>query len=200
MTHLTMEQLLAVREPDTAPGSAAARAHLAACDECRAELARLEQRVARLRALPTLVPGRDRWPAVRAQVQAERRWHRARWAGAAVGALAAAWIAAVVLRPPAPAPVVTPGDEIAAARARSAALEATLQELQPEVRVLDGRTARIAAELEERIAGVDRTLQAVELQRVEPRDARLAELWRERVGLMDALVDVHVTRAGRVGL
>jgi hypothetical protein len=28
----------------------------------------------------------------------------------------------------------------------------------------------------------------------------LLELWRERVGLLNALVDVHVTRASNVGL
>jgi hypothetical protein len=32
------------------------------------------------------------------------------------------------------------------------------------------------------------------------RDAQLLRLWRERVGLLDALVDVHVTRASNVGL
>ena len=32
------------------------------------------------------------------------------------------------------------------------------------------------------------------------RDTQLLQLWRERVGLLDALVDVHVTRASNVGL
>ena len=32
------------------------------------------------------------------------------------------------------------------------------------------------------------------------RDAQLLQLWRERVGLLDALVDVHVTRASNAGL
>jgi hypothetical protein len=32
------------------------------------------------------------------------------------------------------------------------------------------------------------------------RDPELLRLWRERVGLLDALVDVHVTRASNVGL
>jgi hypothetical protein len=32
------------------------------------------------------------------------------------------------------------------------------------------------------------------------RETRQLQLWRERVGLLDALVDVHVTRASNVGL
>ena len=31
-------------------------------------------------------------------------------------------------------------------------------------------------------------------------DHDLLKLWRERVGLLDALVDVHVTRASNAGL
>jgi hypothetical protein len=31
------------------------------------------------------------------------------------------------------------------------------------------------------------------------RETESLRLWRERVGLLDALVDVHVTRAGYVG-
>ena len=56
MTHLSMDQLLALREPGSEPGAAAARRHVEACAECAAELDRLHQRVARLRALPTLRP------------------------------------------------------------------------------------------------------------------------------------------------
>jgi hypothetical protein len=66
--------------------------------------------------------------------------------------------------------------------------------------VLDGRTARIAQELEDRIAQVDRELEVADLQDKQARDAQLLQLWRERVGLLDALVDVHVTRASNVGL
>jgi hypothetical protein len=66
--------------------------------------------------------------------------------------------------------------------------------------VLDGRTAGIAQELEDRIAQVDRELEMADLQDKQARDAQLLQLWRERVGLLDALVDVHVTRASNVGL
>jgi len=32
------------------------------------------------------------------------------------------------------------------------------------------------------------------------RQSQELNLWRERVGLLDALVDVHITRASNVGL
>src|SRR6185295_17695987 len=97
MTHLTMEQLLAVREPGLEPGVAGWRDHAAACDLCRAELERMDQRVARLRALPALKPSRNRFAEIRAGAQAERR--RKRWTLVSVSGLglAASIALAVVL-------------------------------------------------------------------------------------------------------
>jgi hypothetical protein len=83
---------------------------------------------------------------------------------------------------------------------RSQALESALSEYNPEGRVLDGRTASMAQELEDRIARLDRRLEATELSEQQARDQDLLKLWRERVGLLDALMDVHVTRASNAGL
>ena len=80
MTHLTLETLVSLREAGSEPGAAAAREHLDGCSECRAEMERLHQRVARLKALPALCPGRDQWPRVATRVLAERRWRRTRFA------------------------------------------------------------------------------------------------------------------------
>jgi hypothetical protein len=200
MTHLSMETLVALREAGAEPGDAAAREHLDGCPHCRAELDRLHQRVARLKALPALRPGRDRWPAARDRVRVERRRLRARFAGMA-GLAAAASVALAVgvstIRQPATG--LTPA-EIEQAMVRSRVLESALDRIDPESRVLDGRTAGIAQELEDRIARVDRELEMAELMEQQARDAELLRLWRERVGLLDALVDVHVTRASNVGL
>jgi hypothetical protein len=200
MTHLSLETLVALREAGAEPGDAAAREHLDGCPHCRAELDRLHQRVARLKALPALRPGRDRWPAVRDRVRVERRRLRARFAGMA-GLAAAASVALAVgvstIRQPATG--LTPA-EIEQAMVRSRVLESALDRIDPESRVLDGRTAGIAQELEDRIARVDRELEMAELMEQQARDAELLRLWRERVGLLDALVDVHVTRASNVGL
>jgi hypothetical protein len=200
MTHLSIEVLVGLREAGVEPGAAAAHEHLDGCALCRDELERLHQRVARLKALPALRPSRDRWPAVRDRLRAERRRYRARFAGLA-GLAAAASVALALgvstLRQPEPG--LTPA-EIERAMVRSQALESALDRIDPESRVLDGRTAGIAQELEDRIARVDRELEMVELMEQQSRDAELLRLWRERVGLLDALVDVHVTRASHVGL
>jgi hypothetical protein len=196
-----METLVALREPGSEPGAAAAREHLDGCAVCRAELERVHQRVARLKALPALRPARDRWPAVRERVRAVRRRHRARLVGL-TGLAAAAAVALAVgvsaLGEP-DAGRLTPA-EIERAMARSQVLESALDGFDPESRVLDGRTAGIAQRLEDRIARVDRKLEMAELIERQSRDAELLKLWRERVGLLDALVDVHVTRASHAGL
>jgi hypothetical protein len=199
MTHLSMEALLSLREACAEPGDATARAHLESCDGCRAELERLHQRVARLKALPALRPTRDRWPQTAARVREERRRRRLRTSGL-IGLAAAASIALGVLVG-GPGGAVSAGEQqINLAMARSQALESALSEYHPETRVLDGRTAGIAQELEDRIARVDRQLEMAELLERQSRDQQLLKLWRERVGLLDALVDVHVTRASNVGL
>ena len=205
MSHLSIETLVALREPGTEPGTSAAREHLEACTACSAEYERLHQRVARLKALPILRPSRERWPAVLGEVRAERRRRRARLAG--LGSLAAAASVALALGVAQLGPGgaqtseagLTPA-EIQQAMVRSQVLESALDRIDPESRVTDGRTAGIAQELEDRIARVDRELEMAELMERQARDAELLKLWRERVGLLDALVDVHVTRASNVGL
>jgi len=199
MTHLSMDTLLSLREPGTEPGVAAAHEHLNECSLCQAELHRLHQRVARLKALPTLRPSRDRWPETAARFRAERlrrRTRRVGFAGLAVAASVALAVTVVDRRQP----VETNPNQINQAMERSQALESALSEYNPEARVLDGRTARIAQELEDRIALLDRQLEMTELSPKQARDQELLQLWRERVGLLDALVDVHATRASNAGL
>jgi len=199
MTHLSIETLLSLREPGTEPGTAAARDHVNQCPHCQAELDRLHQRVARLKALPPLRPSRDRWPETAARFRAERLSRRRRVVGL-TGLAAAASVALAVtvgrLSPPNEATAA----QINQVMERSQALESALSAYNPEARVLDGRTARMAQELEDRIAVVDRELEVAELSEQQARDQELLKLWRERVGLLDALVDVHVTRASNAGL
>jgi hypothetical protein len=199
MTHLSMEALVSLREPGSEPGHAAAREHLNQCDHCQAELQRLHQRVARLKALPTLRPTRDRWPETKARFSAERRRRRTRVAGLTGLAMAASVALAIAVGGPSQ-PTDPTTEQLNQAMERSQVLEGALNEYNPAGRVLDGRTARIAGELEDRIARVDRQLEATELLRQQATDRDLLKLWRERVGLLDALVDVHVTRASNAGL
>lgn len=199
MNHLSMEALLSLREPGTEPGGAAAREHLDQCPACQAELHRLHQRVARLKALPALRPSRNRWAETVSRFRAERRRHRTRQVGLA-GLAAAASVALAVTVLDRPQALESSPNQISQVMERSQALETALSEFNPEGRVLDGRTARIAQELEDRIAGLDRQLEMTELSKTQARDQDLLKLWRERVGLLDALVDVHVTRASNAGL
>jgi hypothetical protein len=200
MNHLSMDALLELREPGQEPGQAAARQHVDQCPHCQAELERLHQRVARLKALPTLRPARDRWPETAARFRADRRRRRLRLAGAS-GLAAAACVAAVVAIGNLSLRSVQPTTEqLNQVMERSQVLESALSEYNSEGRVLDGRTAGIAQQLEDRIARVDRELEATELLPPENGGEGLLKLWRERVGLLDALVDVHDTRARNAGL
>lgn len=199
MTHLSVESLLSLREPGTEPGAAAAREHVNQCPQCQAELDRLHQRVARLKALAPLRPSRDRWPETAARFRAERRQRRNRVVGFA-GLAAAASLALVLSVGRLPHPTLANAEQLNQAMERSRALESALSAYNPEGRVLDGRTAGIAQELEDRIARVDRELEVAELSRQQAPEDELLKLWRERVGLLDALVDVHVTRASNAGL
>lgn len=207
MRHCTLEELLALDEAGSEPGSAWVRNHLDECSSCRLEHDRLDQRRARLRALAALRPVRDQWPAVRARLRQERQVRRFRWVGA-VSLAAAASIAAALVLPRSGQTTAAPPDAAAVAAEqqlqrmmqRSQALEAAITAYGPELRVMDGRTGLIAADLEDRIAEVDRRLQVVELERQPAQTDMLLPLWKERVGLLDALVDVHVTRASHVGL
>jgi hypothetical protein len=202
MTHLTMEQLLALREPGLEPGVQGWRDHAAACELCRAELDRLDQRVARLRALPTLAPARNRFAEIRARVRSDRRRRQAVVFSLSGLALAATVALAVVLNPGAagtPAPSLTDQQELDDIIARSQSLEGAIQAYNPDRRVTDGRTAMVAASLEERLARVDRQLQMVDFADQSVRQQEALRLWRERVGLLNALVDVHATRARAVG-
>jgi len=191
-----MSELLAVREGE---GSAWARAHLEECPFCQQEMDLLYGRVSALRALPAHRPPRDRWASIKAQAARERRGTVVR--RSAFGALAAAAAIAVLVGirgigvvGPTPASGQT---ELETLMAQSRQLETTLHTYDPDGRVLNARAAGIIADLEDRIALVDAGISQM-TARGGSRDD-LISLWRDRVDLMDALVNAHVTRAAYVG-
>lgn len=199
--HLSMDQLLAVRDGDRSePGFVAAHEHAASCPECRAELDLLHQRTAQLRALAPLAPPSSAFPAVRARLDADRR-HRVQRRISLVGLAAAACLVLTVIgfdlvRPPA----LDASAELDTAMSRSQLLEQALQAYRPDQRVLDSRTAELVISLEDRIADVDARLARITTLAKDERLNRQVELWQERVGLMSALVDVHLSKATNVGL
>ena len=189
--HCTIEDLVALRDGE---GSVWARRHVEECAACQAERERLYQRVAQLKALPALRPPRDRWTAIRDQVVAERSRVRRRWLRGSL-AIAAALGGLMILRPTGPKPAY--GDDLAQAKQQSAQLETALRNYDSDSRVMSGREADLTAQLEDQIASLDgRLTQLDSLQG----SAQLVDLWRQRVDLMQQLVQVHVTRAKYVGL
>jgi predicted anti-sigma-YlaC factor YlaD len=195
LRHCTINELLDVRDGD---GTAAARAHLEVCSECRAELDRLHQRVAALRALPAFRAPRDRWPVVREAALAARRqaqWRRVRWVGLAAAAVVVGVVSVRAVR------LVRPHDaaarEVQALVQESQQLENVLHTYRRDGRVVDGVTASAIADLEDRIATVDVGIEHARNQSVGPEG--LADLWRERVTLMNQLVTTQVRQVAYVG-
>ena len=201
--HCTLDQLVALRDvmAESEPGHAEARAHLAECADCRAEADRLAQRVARMRALPMLTPVPDRFTEVQARVMRERQVRRFRWAGLSGLAAAAAIVGVLVMTDMFRAEPAAGSQQLAQVMTESRVLEGELARLNPDNRAMDLVTAQVAGQLQTRIAAIDEQLQAASAPRAQRlTDDQLIELWRERVGLMDALVDVHVSGASQVGL
>jgi len=189
--HCTMEDLGALQAGEA---SVWARRHITTCAQCQAELELLYQRVAQLKALPSLRPPRDRWPAVRDSLRAERSRRRRTW-GTWTGSLAlAATLAAVLLLRPTGQGLHA---ELSKAKQQSATLEDSLKQYDTNGRVMSGHAAAVVADLEDRISELDGTLAQREQQ---VQDAELVKLWRERVGLMRELMTARATRARYVGL
>lgn len=198
LRHCTMNELLEIRDGG---GSAAALAHVDECAACQDELDRLHQRVAMLKALPHVGAPRDRWPAIRDAVEAGRRqrWYQR----LAFGGLAAAAALVMGLGLRALVPQANPvGDtmvdaaDVETLMGESRQLEELLATV-PRGRVLDGLTASAIADLEDRISLVDVGIDEARTVRATPE--QVASLWRQRVALMDALVQVHVREVGYAG-
>ncbi len=192
MMHCTMDDLLALKDGEA---SVWARQHAEDCAVCRAQLDALYQRVAQLKALPSVRPPRDRWSVVRETIVAQRTQRRRRWTGFGL-ATAAAIVGVMVLGPALGNTGIA--EDLAQAKQQSAQLETTLQDYDPENRVMSGQQAELTARLEDQIAQVDGRL--AELDAGAAREAQLVDLWRQRVQLMQQLVQVRVARAKYVGL
>ncbi len=185
LIHCTMDELLAIRDGQ---GSQGALRHLDECDECCHELELLHQRVAALKALPSLRSPRDRWPVVRDEVLAQRARTRRRFGGWLTAAAAASVALAIGL-----GGLVTPAaqepDPLAELVSEAQMLERALRSMRPETRVLTGRIAGAVAALEDRLELLDVRFERARVQRLSRE--KVIVLWQERVGLMDALVNVH---------
>jgi len=194
--HLSIEDLLAVRDGEA---TADAVAHADSCPQCAAEIERLRAVQARLAALPDDRPSKDPWPGLHAELAARaqrRRWAVAGWAAACVAATFTlviavrggleAWHEAQLAR------------ETKVLVAASQRLEQRLRTQGGTARVVNGRTVDTIVQLEDRIAVVDAQLSRIGPERAHSQD--VLELWQERVRLLDTLVTFQTTRTAYVGL
>ena len=194
MIHCTMEDLVGLKGGE---GSAWSRRHLGECPVCQKEFESLHQRVAQLRALPTLNSPRDRWSVIRAQVAAARRRKRmvkTGWASLALAASLAGVIAVRGVRTQQAG--AAQQQDLKSLVSRSQQLEEALREYDPSHRVMSAATAGAVADLEDRIAAVDAELG--DQPRMSRNDA--VGLWRQRVQLMEGLVNVHAAKATYSGM
>jgi anti-sigma factor RsiW len=193
--HLTLDELLAVRDGEAAPDSVA---HVAACPACHAEVERLREVQRALRSLPARRPDADLWPAVRSRLD-EERWRR-RWR--LYGSVAASIALAVTLLAAVRGGLEAYHEARLATRtkalvAQSQLLERTLRSYQASSPV-SGRTVSDLVEIEDRIAVIDARL--AQLGEVRTARTDTLALWRERVTLLDALVAMHATPQDCIGL
>jgi hypothetical protein len=148
----------------------------------------------RLRALPAFTPPPGGWRALDARLNARRRRYAVAGGGFALAASVLVGIGLVSLRPATEAPAAR---TITSARSspaveqlisRSQALERELSSVRPQVAVWNtGRDTR-AALLEQELRRVDAQINFADARSAEP-------LWRRRVKLMNALVELHETEA-----
>ena len=164
-----------------------------------------------LRALPETMPPRDVWLRVREQAEAEglltqraARKHNKWYAG--VGLAAAALMAAVMMpgiqNPTSSNPAVPNNDvsnvadlsNLGVLQAYSRKLESGLRALPDEPRVARAGTIATMSEIEDRIAGIDYQLNDTSVQMT---DGDREIFWRERVRLMELLLQLRYAQAQR---
>jgi hypothetical protein len=211
--HATTEQLLSLRDGE--PLAATVHDHVEQCDVCSRELARLARVRAELRNLPPVTPRHSLWQSV-AVGSLERPPHRhAPWLSAI--AVAASFVLGLFLigrldlgpTGEAPAPTVatdtagsTADDSgisevvpsgapvtVADLQQRSRRLEVLRAAMPPRRQVVRASTARTIVDLEDRIALVDMRLNSAAVLRLS--EAQQQALWRERVNLMQSLLQLE---------
>ncbi len=200
--HPTLEDLLDHRD---GRGTTATTKHLASCEACRERLEETYQLRSQLRALSSLAPPRDRWPAVRAAIEAESsRRRRSLIARAGLAAAAIALFALVAVF------IVDRSSELAARQALEAQLNSLREQserLDDELRALQRRAmptwrAELLLPLEDDLFAIDGEIDSQVLSasgegtspnRLTPDE--LIELWQDRLTLQDTMLQVHYAPA-----
>lgn len=182
---------------EVAVGRRPSSAHVAACPQCRGKLDRVRTIRAALAGLPAATAPAGAWAGALARAAARRQVPPSRTAtpaGLAMAASLVAMLTAALLLAQAPAnpplpeqpvPLAQPIDGLLAENAR---LEAVLAGM-PQSRTARVGTAYTVAAIEDRLVLLDDRITSVSLEPHAP-EAEEA-LWRERVNLMNSLVQVQ---------
>ena len=156
---------------------------------CRISQDRMSPLPERLRALPAFNSPPGGWQRVESRLNARRRRFVAAGGGLALAASVLVAVGLVSLRPESAPPAVTIASSqsspaVVQLITRSQALERELSSARPQVAVWNtGRDTR-ATLLEQELRRVDARLTFADAQSAE-------SLWRRRVKLMNALVELH---------
>lgn len=196
MTHVTIEDLLAARDGEGTPTTLE---HLAHCPVCQGELATLRRFREELEELPALLPPPEGWERLTARLrEAERQRWMIRGGWAAAGVMALFTVAVAVQGGLEAWQELKQARQIQALIQRSQELEAQLRDAQPNGRVMTGGVALSVAELQRRLEEVDAEL--AEARRGVRPARELAGLWRERVRVLEELLETASPRAVLLGL
>jgi hypothetical protein len=200
--HPRFEHLLNLR--DGAPVDVAVRDHVAACAGCTGALRDAAALQAQLSTLP-LAPSRpDGWSDVQRRLVARDRAVRTRRTVAIVAAAASIAVIAVAITWRAQEPAMPARDDAPPSLAQAGA---SLDRLQSESQALDALLAALgeapAVEragsavpidtIEAQVQWLDHQLSAGAVEPIEPASAEA--LWRERVELMNSLVQLRYVEA-----
>jgi len=204
--HACLDQLLSLR--DGAPVAEEVRRHVRDCAECAAQLATSSLLRDRLRALPVAPePAADAWARVEARVaHVQRRRQRiARLAPLAAAASVAAlgifagmrWMESDEgAREPAAVVIATAGatrdDELTGLQARSQVLEEVLAALPARPAVERAATSLPIDLLEAQVQWLDHQLTVAGADGRAPQEQ---QLWRDRVEVMNSLVQLRYVEA-----
>ena len=210
--HAHLHELLSLRDGE--PVAQQAAAHVEGCALCAQRLAHLQAIRQRLRTLPDVVAsGRDGWAEVERRIVERTRapGRRVRIgllaAAASVGSLAV--LAGLRLQDGArqdPEPFANLGAEVAAdpqikiaeLQRQSLQLETILAALPERPAVERAATALPIETLEAQVQWVDHRLS--EFEATETVDPEAEQLWRDRIGIMNSLVQLRYVEAQRLAL
>jgi hypothetical protein len=207
--HASLDQLLNLR--DGAPVAAAIREHVRDCPRCSTRLAGATRMRDRLRALPVAPePADDAWASIEAQAASIHR-RRRRMAGLAPLAAAASVAALAVfaamrwVEPGTPAPQsaatvasaasLVSDEQLAVLQARSQALEAMLAAMPARPAVERAATSVPIESLEAQVQWLDHQLTVAD---ADGRVPQAQQLWRDRVEVMNSLVQLRYVEAQQI--